>query len=267
MQSRSGKNGVEMLIDTHTHLVFPDFGEDLEEVISRAWEAGVRKMIVPGIDRDSSREAVALSERFAPVYAAVGTHPQDSAAFRDAEMEWFREAVQHPKVVAVGEIGLDFYRDFAPKEQQKRVLRAFLELAAEARLPVILHNRRAFGELLALLDDFSGERLTGVFHCFSEGVREAQEVLRRGFLVSFTGTITFKKSRSAEVAAQIPLENQLLETDAPFMAPVPHRGKRNEPSFVRYVAQKQAELHALSVEEAARVTGQNAERLFARLCK
>jgi len=254
-----------VLVDSHTHLIFPEFQEDLEEVIARAQTAGVSKLIVPGVDLRTSREALALAERFDPVYAAVGVHPQDAATFDRSDLSWFREAVQHPRVVAVGEIGLDYYRDYGPRERQRDVLRIFLELAAGAQLPVILHNRQAFSDLLALLDDFSGGALTGVFHCFSEGVAEARQVIRRGFLVSFTGTITFKKSKSAAVAAQIPLESQLVETDAPFMAPVPHRGKRNEPAFVRFIAEKQAELHNLSAAEAERLTTRNAIKLFSRL--
>ncbi len=254
-----------MLVDSHTHLIFPEFQEDLEETVRRAEEADVRRMIVPGIDLPTSRRAVELAERFDPVYAAIGVHPQDSAAFQESEMTWFRETARHPKVVAIGEIGLDYYRDYAPRERQLEVLRKFLSLAAEERLPVILHNRKAFADLWAEVQAFAPGDLAGVFHCFSEGVAEAERVIGRGFLVSFTGTITFKKSSSAEIARQIPLEKQMLETDAPFMAPVPHRGKRNEPAFVRYIAEKQGELHGLPLEKVAEITTRNAFALFSKL--
>ena len=254
-----------MFFDTHTHLTLPEFQDDLEAVIERAQIAGVEKMIVPAIDLNSSMQALALAEKYAAVFAAVGVHPQDVQTFENAQLEEFHQLAQHPKVVAIGEIGLDYYRRFAPPEMQKRVLRFFLELADETGLPVILHNRAAFTDLLQLVTRPEYRAVRGVFHCFSEDVLAADQVVRLGFVLSFTGTITFKNSSAAEIAQKIAMNQQLLETDAPFMAPVPHRGKRNEPAFVKLIAAKQAEVHGITVAEVGRITSGLALRIFPRL--
>ncbi len=254
-----------MLIDTHTHLFFSDFEGDLDDVVRRAVAAGVEKMIVPGTDLATSRRAIEMAEQYEPVYAAVGVHPQETKTFSPSQLDQFRKMTGHTKVVAVGEIGLDYYRDYAPHELQKEVLISFLNLAGESGLPVIVHNRQAFQDVFALICREEYREIAGVFHCFSGDVPEARRIIEQGYLISFTGTITFKKSRAAAVARQIALEHQLVETDAPFMAPVPYRGKRNEPAFVRFVAEKQAELHGIDFAQAAKITTENAFRLFAKL--
>lgn len=254
-----------MFIDTHTHLTFPDFREDIDGVINRALQAGVDKFIVPSIDLKSSRDAIALAEKYPPVFAAIGVHPQDSQKFDSSLLDEFYRMAKHPKVVAIGELGLDYYRDYAPHAVQREVLELFLKLASEVSLPVILHNRKAFTDLISILKQKEYDKLRGVFHCFSEDEMRAEEVLAMGFVVSFTGNITFKKSMSARVARLLPLEKQLLETDAPFMAPVPKRGKQNEPAFIPYIAEKQAELHDVKVEDVARVTTALAEQTFPKI--
>jgi TatD DNase family protein len=253
-----------MLVDTHCHLTFSDFAADLDGVVARAVEAGVQKVVVPGIDLETSVRSVELADQFPELYAAVGIHPQDSANFSEPQLKEFEALCRHPKVVAIGEIGLDYYRDYAPRDVQKRVFRIFLDFAREQDLPVIVHIRQAFGDLWTFLE--KDESLpSGVFHCFSGTPEEANRLIERGFLVSFTGTITFKNSRSSEVAQSVPLKHQLLETDAPFMAPVPHRGKRNEPAFVRIIAEKLARLHGKPLEDVAQITTASAFRLFPKL--
>ena len=237
-----------MFIDSHCHLTLDDFQEDLVEVVLRAKELGIDKIIVPGMDLPTSKYAIELSEQYESVYAAIGVHPQDSKKFSPEQVDQFKDLANQPKVVAIGEIGLDYFRDYAPRDTQKTVFKEFLILAIDKNLPVIIHNRQAFFDLMELVSDPLFKKLTGVFHCFSEDEKTAKRVLDLGFSVSFTGTVTFKNSKTAEISKQIPLYNQLLETDAPFMAPVPYRGKRNEPGYIKEIAQKQAELRNISVE-------------------
>jgi len=196
------------------------------------------------------------------VYAGVGIHPTDAAKAEPDDVERVAELARHPKVVAIGEIGLDLYWETSTLEIQKTIFRKQLELAAEIDLPVVIHNRRAGKQILEVLDSLGGLPLRGVFHCFSESAAYARNVVERGFYVSFTGNLTYKKSRWPQVSLAVPLERLLLETDSPFMTPVPHRGKRNEPAFVRHIAEKHAELRGLSVEEVARVTTENTQTLF-----
>jgi len=254
-----------MFIDTHCHLTFPDFADDIADVVSRANDVGIEKIIVPSISLETSYEAIELAEKFDSVFASVGVHPQDSQQFENQQIEAFHDLAEHPKVVAIGEIGLDYYRDYAPHFVQKEVLRRFLELSADVNLPVIIHNRAAFSDLIEILEESKFVKTAGVFHCFSEDEVFAQQLIKIGFVVSFTGTVTFKKSKSAQIAQKIKLEKQLLETDAPFMAPVPNRGKRNEPAFIKDIAEKQAELHQISVEKVGKITTDLAIKTFPRL--
>ena len=256
-----------MFIDTHCHLTFPDFQKDIQEVISRANDAEINRIIVPSISLETSLAAIELAERFGQIYATVGVHPQDSQKYKESQLADFLELSKHPKVVAIGEIGLDYYRDYAPHDIQKEVLKTFLHLAKETGLPVIIHNRSAFADLIEILQKNEFSNLGGVFHCFSETEVEASLVFEMGFFISFTGTITFKKSKSAQIAQKISLEKQLLETDAPFMAPVPNRGKRNEPAFIKNIATKQAELHNLDIEEVAKKTSVLAFQIFPKMVR
>jgi TatD DNase family protein len=250
------------LIDTHAHLQLAHFDEDRDAVLQRALDSGVAKIITIGTDLASSRQAIALAERYNGVFAAVGIHPTDCGNATEADYEEIRKLAQHPRVVAIGEIGLDFYwKDVAPEPQRRAFVRQ-LTLAREMNKPVIIHNREAGEAILQTLREENIHELRGVFHCFSENAEFARRVLDLGSYISFTGNLTYKKSILPEVAAQIPLDRIMVETDAPFMAPVPHRGKRNEPAYVAQIAAKLAEIKKLPAAEIARITAENADRLF-----
>lgn len=251
-----------MLIDTHAHLQLSQFDNDRDEVIHRAFNAGVERIIVVSTDVASSRQAVQLAEKFSGLYAAVGIHPTDCSKASEEDFAMLAELARHPKVVAIGEIGMDFYwKPFAAELQQRAFVRQ-LHLANELRRPVIIHNREAGTAILQTLQDAGINNLFGVFHCFSENAEYAQRVLALGGHVSFTGNLTYKKSPLPAVAAQVPLERILLETDAPFMAPAPQRGKRNEPALMVSLAEKLAEIKNISLAEVARQTTANALTLF-----
>lgn len=259
-----------MLIDTHLHLDFDQYDEDRDEVVARAVDAGVEKMITIGIDRETCRRAVTLIDRYDAVYAAVGVHPNSASDWgEDAEVE-LRDYVQHPNVVAIGEIGLDYYWDKTSPELQHEVFRAQLEMAAELEMPVIIHNRDADGDVLAMLrewvTDVQPAYPPGVLHFFSGDLEMARAGEELGFYFGVDGPLTFRNADAMrEVVAALPPERLLVETDAPFLTPQPHRGKRNEPAYVRFVAQQLAELHGVPVEEIASKTTENAYRLFPKL--
>jgi len=250
------------LIDTHVHLDFAQYDQDRPQVIYRAQEANVMGLINIGIDLASSQKSLALAEQFSSVYAAVGIHPHDAAAATEQDLLQLKTLFSHPRVVAVGEVGLDFYRTFSPPETQKRIFRMFLDWAWELELPLIIHTRDADEELYSLLCSKAKTGWRGVVHCFSGDQKLAEQLLEMGFHISFTGTITFKKSFSAAMVKHVPLERLLLETDCPFMAPEPHRGKRNEPAYVNLIAGRIAELKSVPFSHVARVTTENAQRLF-----
>jgi TatD DNase family protein len=251
-----------MFIDTHAHLQISHFDSDRDEVIQRAFDAGVEKIIVVSTDVASSRQSLQLAEKFSGVFAATGVHPTDCADASEDDFATIAELARHPKAVAIGEIGLDFYWKNVPPEIQRRAFIRQLHLAKELQKPVIIHNRDAGVAILQTLQDEGINHLSGVFHCFSEDADYARRVLALGCQISFTGNLTYKKSVLPEVAAQIPLEKILLETDAPFMAPAPHRGKRNEPAYTVHIAEKLAAIKKIPVEEVARQTTANAVELF-----
>lgn len=263
--------------DTHAHLDFPDFAADLEAVVERAAAAGVRRIISIGTTLESSRRAVAVAERFPGVYAAVGWHPCYVAEAPDDVRPGLRELIAHPKVVAIGECGLDHYRlpsaetgrlpadDAACKAKQHVVFQQQLELAADAGLNLVVHQRAAFAETLALMEPFRG-RVRGVFHCFTGTPGEAAQVRAAGSLVSFTGITTFKNAQNVRDAlAAAPLGQFMLETDCPFLAPVPHRGKRCEPAYVRELAEFVAAQKGCPLDALSAVTERTAEEFFPRL--
>jgi TatD DNase family protein len=266
-----------LLVDSHCHLDFDAFAQDRPAVVERARRAGVGRILNPGVDLDSSRQAVRLAGEFQEVYAAVGVHPNEAPRWDKAAYAQLKELAGHPKVVAIGEIGLDFYRERAPHDQQRLIFRQQLELAGEIGLPVVIHTRSAAGtdhpameEALAILSEWvtgqsdnAGAGCRGVFHSYSADLVRARRAIELGFSLGLTGPVTYKNAWQAQqLAAGLPLEALLVETDAPFLTPQPHRGERNEPAYVRLVAEKVADLQLKSFEEVAKISTQNATRLF-----
>lgn len=252
-----------MLFDTHTHINADDFKEDLGEVIERAKEAGVNQMLVVGFDRQTIEDAMKLINTYDFLYGAVGWHPVDAIDMTEEDLTWLEELAAHPKIVALGEMGLDYHWDKSPKEVQADVFRKQIRLAKRLELPIIIHNREATEDILNILIDEKAETVGGIMHCFSSDLDTAKKCMEMNFYISFGGPVTFKNaSLPKEVAKEIPLDRLLVETDCPFLSPHPFRGKRNEPARVRLVAEKIAELKGLSLEELARVTTNNAKQLF-----
>lgn len=250
------------IFDTHAHYDSSAFNADREAVLSALPEAGVALVVDPGCDLPSSRAALALAEQFPHVYAAVGIHPEDCAGYTDADLETLRQLCRHEKAVAIGEIGLDYYwAENPPREFQQQVFRSQLELALELDMPVIIHDREAHGDCLEIVKEYPG--LRGVFHCFSGSPEMAAELLKRGWYLGFDGPITYKNAKRApEVAAVTPLDRILVETDAPYMTPVPFRGKRNDSRYLPYVIEKLAEWKGVTPQEMTDITFANGKRLF-----
>jgi TatD DNase family protein len=267
-----------MFIDSHAHLFSPEFNGDLDGVVGRAAEAGVGVIVNPGTDLETSRGAIALAERFEGLYACVGFHPHDAAKAGPKDLEEIEALSRHPKVVAIGEIGLDYHYDHSPRETQREVFALQIGIALRRGLPVVIHSREAEEDTLkivetALAAEASGQpsgpaRLPrGVFHCFPGDVGMARRVIGWGFCISIPGPVTFavkpnKPNVMAEVVSEIPLEHILLETDSPYLSPVPLRGTRNEPSRIPLIAQKVAALKGVPVDEVGRATSIAARRLF-----
>ena len=252
-----------MLIDTHSHLDMQDFDQDREKVIKRAIHQGVTHVITVGIDLTSSIRAVHLAEAHGCVYAAVGCHPHHADHCDASVTMELAKLASHPKVVAWGEIGLDFYRNKAAREDQLESFQRQLEAARDQGIPVVIHDREAHGEVLEILRRIGEKKRAGVIHCFSGNLELANRFIQLGYSISIAGTVTFPQARWVkEVAASVPLDAMLLETDAPFLSPVPKRGKRNEPGFVSFTAQEVARLRKVDVEVVAQATSRNAMRLF-----
>ncbi|KAA0560265.1 MULTISPECIES: TatD family hydrolase [Bacillaceae] len=252
-----------MLFDTHVHLNAEQFDEDLEEVISRAREAGVEKMVVVGFDRPTINRAMELIEQYEFLYASIGWHPVDAIDMKDEDLAWIEELSNHPKVVAIGEMGLDYHWDKSPKDVQKEVFRKQIHLAKKVKLPIIIHNRDATQDIVDILREEGAEEVGGIMHCFSGSPEIAQECVDMNFYISLGGPVTFKNAKKPkEVAKEIPLEKLLIETDCPYLAPHPNRGKRNEPAYVKLVAEQIAELKEVSLEEVENITTENAKKLF-----
>ena len=250
------------IFDTHAHYDADRFDGDRDAVLAALPESGVELVLDPGCDLPSSRAAAALAERYGHVYAAAGIHPEECAGFQEADLEELRRLLHRPKTVAIGEIGLDYYwEENPPREFQQMVFRKQLALAAELDMPVIVHDREAHGDSLAIIQEFP--TVTGVFHCFSGSPEMAAELLKRGWYLGFDGPITYKNARRApEVAAVTPLDRMVVETDAPYMAPVPVRGKRNDSRYLPHVIAKLAEWKCITPEEMTHITWENGKRLF-----
>jgi TatD DNase family protein len=248
------------LIDSHAHLDFPQFDDDREVVIERSEEAGVVAMLNVGTSLRSSRAAVALAEQYDFIYAAVGIHPHDAVTATAVVLDELRALACHPKVVAVGEIGLDYYRDLSPRPAQRRAFADQLALATDLKLPVVVHSREAHDDVLTALQGWDG---TGVLHSYSAGPERLEEVLGLGFSVGISGPVTFPKAdRLRAVAAAVPLDRLLVETDCPYLTPVPHRGQRNEPAYVQYVVEAVARARGVPARGVAQATADNARRVF-----
>lgn len=251
-----------MLFDSHAHLDDERFNDEQDEVIARAAAAGVTGILNAGADMESSQRAVKLALKYPNVYAAVGMHPHDAKLMVNDDYDQLAAWACEPKVVAIGEIGLDYYYDHSPREIQQKVFIRQLELARQTGKPVIIHDRDAHADILAIVKD-QGKGISGVFHCFSGSVEMMREVLKLGFYVSIAGPVTFPKSvKLKEVAIQVPLDRLLVETDCPYLTPHPHRGKRNEPAFVRLVAEEVARLRNMELPALAEATTANVKRLF-----
>lgn len=252
-----------MLFDTHVHLNAEQFSEDLNEVIDRARLEGVQNMVVVGFDRPTILKAMELIEEYDFIYASIGWHPVDAIDMRDEDLVWIEELAKHPKVVAIGEMGLDYYCDKSPKDVQQDVFRKQIQLAKKLKLPIVIHNREATADIVTILKEEKAAEVGGIMHCFSGSVEVAKECVEMNFYISLGGPVTFKNAKKPkEVAQEIPLNKLLIETDCPYLAPHPYRGKRNEPSYVKLVAEQIAELKGLSYEEVSQVTTENAKILF-----
>lgn len=251
-----------MLVDTHAHLDFEDFDSDREEVIKRAIDAGVRYIIVPGIDVRTTRAAIALAERHDMIYAAAGIHPNGSILAESGDMDEIQRLAEHPKVIALGETGLDYYRDRSPRDVQVRLFREHLDLARKMDLPVIIHFRDVGYDGIELTGEEYFRGVRGVFHSFGGSPELAERLVEMGFLIGFTGPLTYKKSDRVEVARITPMDHILVETDSPFLTPRLHRGSRNEPAFVSEIADKLAEIKDMDRAAVIAATGRNAHRLF-----
>lgn len=269
-----------MFIDSHAHLFFKDYKDDLTDVIKRAQDAGVDYIVCPGTDLSTSKQSVELAEEYDLIYACVGFHPHDASKATNKALEEIEKLSHHPKVVAVGEIGLDYHYNLSPPEKQREIFSAQIEIAQRRNLPIVVHSREAEEETIGIIQEklkngkswrnnfiHEYDRYPppkGVFHCFPGDSKMAWKLIDLGFYISLTGPVTYgnKPNSMMEVAAHVPAEHILLETDSPYLTPLPHRGKRNEPSYVKFIAQKIAELQGLSLEDIGRASSFGVHKLF-----
>jgi TatD DNase family protein len=270
-----------MFIDTHAHLFYEDFGKDFTETLKRATDVRVEKIVVPGTDLATSLQAIKLAESHDMIYACTGFHPHEAAKAGEAELAEIEKIAVHPRVVAIGEIGLDYHYDFSPREMQRDVFRAQIKIAQRLQLPIVIHSRESDADVLESVEECmkgnpqwrqngNGELRKGVFHCFSGDVAMAEKVIGWGFYISIPGPVTFTSKPSKpnvmkEVVTAIPMEHILVETDSPYLAPVPLRGKRNEPANIPVIAAEIARLKNISIEEVAAVSSASARNLFQNL--
>ena len=254
---------MELIFDTHAHYDDETFDADRDSLLAAMPQEGVGLILDPGCDIGTSKKAVALAAQYPHVYAAVGYHPENCAPYTPSDLDVLREMARNPKVVAIGEIGLDYYwEQNPPRELQQEVFRAQLALAQELNLPVIVHDRDAHADCLAIVKEFPA--LRGVFHCYSGSVEMARELWKLGWYTGFDGPVTYKNARkTVEVAQEVPMDQLLLETDSPYMAPVPVRGTRNDSRNIRHIAEKIAELRGMTADEVIRIAADNGRRLFA----
>ncbi len=250
------------MIDSHCHIDFKEFTGRTEMVVKDALDAGVHTLINIGADLQTSINSFELSQQYDCLYATVGIHPHDARTYNTDVENRLKEFAGKDKIVAIGEIGLDYYRNLSPREVQVKVFKRQLELAVETGLPIVIHSRESLKETIGIVRDYSNSLSGGVFHCFPGDINDANTVIDMGFYVSFGGVITFPGARMADVAAETPMERILLETDSPYLTPVPFRGKVNQPAYVKYVRDKLAELRGISIEEVEKITDRNCRKLF-----
>ena len=261
------------LTDTHCHLYFNHFNKDINAVRDRAWDEGLCRILIPGIDLETSRKAVQISQSDPRLFAAVGFHPHDASSWNEGSREEIRRLAQNPKVVAIGEIGLDYYRDRSPRPQQRKVFLELLDLASELAMPVVIHNREATSDMFSIISDWaehchnldpSSKKTLGVMHSFSGTKDIANQAIESGFFLGISGPVTYDDAKRLHfLVSSLPLDRLLLETDAPFLTPEPYRGQRNEPSYIPLIAEKIARLKITDIKDIAKITTTNANQLFA----
>ena len=252
------------IIDTHAHIDMPEFSNDVDSIIHRAKSAGVNRIINPGVTLESNKKAIMLSEKYeGTIFVALSIHPQNASEWNDKTYKQLLTLSNHKSVVAIGETALDFFKEYSPKDTQIEVLKQHIRLAKETGKPLIIHDREAHEFVYKILKEEKAYEVSGVMHCFSRDYDFALRCIDLGFYISFTGVITFPNAKEAQkTASKLPLENILIETDCPFLSPQIHRGKRNEPAYVVFVANKLSELQNVPVSEVINVTTSNAEKLF-----
>lgn len=252
-----------MLFDTHMHLNARQFAEDREATLERATRAGVTQMVVVGFDEETIPLAIELAETYEQIYAAVGWHPVDAIHYEEHHLDWLQTLSKHPKVVALGEMGLDYHWDTSPKDVQETVFRKQIRLAKKLKMPIIIHNREATKDVIRILQEENAAEIGGIMHCYSGTVADIQPCLDMNFYISLGGPVTFKNAHEVkEVAKAIPLDRLLIETDAPYLAPHPYRGKRNEPAYVKLVAEEIARLKEMDFDKLCQITNRNAFEIF-----
>jgi len=252
-----------LLIDTHSHLNDEQFDNDRQEVILRAKESGVSYILNIGYDRKTILSTIELINKYDFIYGAIGWHPNHAHEMEEKDLLWIEDLSKHKKILAIGEIGLDYYWDFAPKDVQQIVFKEQIQMAKKLQMPIIIHNRDAHQDIYRILKEEGTEQIGGIMHSFSGSFEMAMECINLGFYISFSGPVTFKNAKKPkEVASKIPLDRLLIETDSPYLTPEPYRGKRNESSYVKYIAEKIAELRNMELAEIKRITSQNALRIL-----
>jgi TatD DNase family protein len=250
------------MIDSHCHLDGKDYRGRLDQIVSSAQTEGVHTIVNIGADLPSSIRSIELAKQFPCIFATVGVHPHDAKTYSSELEEKLQKLLSYEKVVAIGEIGLDFFRDLSPRNVQREIFRRQLEMAADQKFPVVIHTRDAFRDTINIVKEYSSKLVGGIFHCFLGSVDEAKEVIELGFYISIGGIVTFPKSVMTEMAVAIPLEYILLETDSPYLAPVPYRGKINQPAYIKYVKDKVAQLRNIPAEEVEKITDRSCRKAY-----
>ncbi|GAB4295634.1 MAG: TatD family nuclease-associated radical SAM protein [Ignavibacteriaceae bacterium] len=251
------------MIDTHAHLFYPNFDGELDLIVQRAKETGLEYIIVPATDLETAKQTIELTEKYDMVYGAIGVHPHETKDWNGTYIKVLEELAKNEKVIAIGEIGLDYFYDYSPKETQKKAFREQLDLALKLNLPVIVHNRDSDDDMMDIIGNYCSTGLKAQFHCFNSTLDNARELINMNHFISFTGNITFKKSEGLRnLLSQLDMSHILLETDSPFMSPIPYRGKRNEPSHVKFIAEKIAEVQKISLKDVDQITSLNVFKLF-----